>query len=134
MKILKDLLLACVNATLVLVALCLFLLWQLSGTVERVTAEFSSNLSVLAPVKTRIDTLTQEVVALRNEVSQRSPDADLQLKLSKIESEAQRLNDVLTNISKTPERVMQTSIRATAESATDVLLQLRSCKAEDAAS
>lgn len=131
MKVLKDLLLACINATLILVALCLFLLWQLSGTVERISGEFAKNLDVLSPVSTRIESLTQEVSALRADLANASASEAVRTRLSQLEAEAQRLNDTLVKISETPERLMEASITATAQSATNALSGLRECKAPE---
>lgn len=129
MKTLKDLLVACVNATLILVALCLFLLWQLSGTVERVTAEFARNLEVLAPVNARINDLTQEVASLRQDLKEGSATEAVRQQLSELEAQAKELSETLNRISDTPERLMQSSIRTTAESAASALLELRGCEA-----
>ena len=128
MKILKDLLLACLNATLILVALCLFLLWQLSGTVERISGEFAKNLDVLSPVSTRIESLTQEVAALRADLANASVSEAVRARVSQLEAEAKRLNDTLVKISETPERLMETSIKTTAQNATNALLELRECQ------
>lgn len=132
MKVLKDLLLACLNATLILVALCLFLLWQLSGTVERISGEFAKNLDVLSPVGARIESLTQEVAALRADLANASTSEAIRARVSQLEAEAKRLNDTLTKISETPERLMEKSITTTAQSATASLLELRECKAPEA--
>ena len=127
MKILKDLLVACLNATLVLVAVCLFLLWQISGTAERITAEFANNLNVLTPISERISKLSEEVAGLREEVRQASVSEATRQKLNALETEAKRLNDTIENISNTPERLMQSSISTTADSVASVLTDLRGC-------
>lgn len=134
MKIVKDLLVACLNATLILVAVCLFLLWQLSGTVERVTAEFAKNLNVLEPVTMRIENLSQEVAGLRQDMRQANVSEAMRQKLANLEAEAHRLNQTLENISNTPERLMQTSISSTANNVANVLMDLRGCGSPEASS
>ncbi|KPA22780.1 hypothetical protein shim_10680 [Shimia sp. SK013] len=69
MKTIKDLLLAMLNATLILVALCLFLLWQVSRSGERIAESFASNLSLLKPMEQRIDETRQEVAGLRSDLA-----------------------------------------------------------------
>lgn len=128
MKTVKDLFLAMLNATLILVALCLFLLLQLSGTVERVTTGFAQNLVVLTPVADRIQNLSNEVAALRGEISSVGEDIDMQAKLSELGAKANQLEELLRDIRDTPERLMQTSIQTAAQSATDTLFELRGCQ------
>ena len=53
-KVLKDLALALVNATLILVAVCLFLAWQLSRTVEGLLANAAGQLQVVEPLRARM--------------------------------------------------------------------------------
>ncbi|WP_226629785.1 hypothetical protein [Alloyangia pacifica] len=64
-KTIKTLLLALLNATLILVALCLFLALQLSKRVEQVTDSFARNIVTIDPLRQEIATMTAEVSGLR---------------------------------------------------------------------
>ncbi|MEX0286960.1 MAG: hypothetical protein AB3N23_20340 [Paracoccaceae bacterium] len=65
MKTIKDLLLALVNATLILIALCLFLGLQVVNRANDITATFASNLVKLEPVKAEVAGVREEVAGLR---------------------------------------------------------------------
>lgn len=128
MKTVKNLLLAMLNATLILVALCLFLLWQLSGSVERVSTGFAENLTSLAPAQARISALTDEVAALRGDLATLRAEGAVADKLSEIELKTERLQGILDGVATTPEQLMQASIQQAAESATDLIFGLRGCE------
>ena len=69
---LGQLALAAINATLILVALCLFLAWQTVSAVERVGERAASavaeQLSELSPVADSVDGLRTEIAALRGDL------------------------------------------------------------------
>lgn len=116
MKIVKDLLLALLNATLILVALCLFLLWQVSRSGERIAESFANGLSVLAPVSQSVDELRAEVEGLRSDLTVLTDDTTELSASAKanLEAAAARLDQALTSI----EADMAT-LAATPETLTD---------------
>jgi hypothetical protein len=69
LKLLKDLALALVNATLLLVAACLFLAWQLSLRVDGVAASFAENLQLVAPLRGDVQAMTSEIAGLRGDLA-----------------------------------------------------------------
>ncbi len=128
MKVIKDLLIAMINATLILVALCLFLLWQISGTAERVVAEFAQNLQVVKPMEERIANLQSEVSGLRSDLASLSVDSAvlslpareaLQTRADNLQTQLEGINSSLRTLAATPDRLMtegldQLSARASA--------------------
>ncbi|MFV0514865.1 MAG: hypothetical protein ACK5MY_14745 [Jhaorihella sp.] len=68
-KTLKDLALALLNATLLLIALCLFLAWQVASKVDGMIATFASNLEIVAPLREDVQAMTGEVAALRTDLA-----------------------------------------------------------------
>ncbi|MFD0982804.1 hypothetical protein [Tropicimonas aquimaris] len=68
-RTLSDLLLAMLNATLILVALCLFLGLRLAGTVEDVTERLTGNLASVAPLRDGVGEMTEELRALRADLA-----------------------------------------------------------------
>lgn len=67
--VLQDLAVAMFNATLILLALCLWLAWQLSDTLSSAASEFASSLISVQPLREDVQSMTGEISALRNELA-----------------------------------------------------------------
>ena len=67
--VIKDLALAFLNATLILIAICLWLAWQLSDTVSSATSEFAASLVRLQPLRDDVRAMTTEIVSLRTDLA-----------------------------------------------------------------
>ncbi len=67
--VLKNLLLAIINATLILLAVCLWLAWQLSETISSAATEFAEGLVTISPIREDIQGMTTELADLRAELS-----------------------------------------------------------------
>lgn len=141
MKIVKNLLLAMINATLILLALCLFLFWQVSNTAERIAGEFAGNLAVLEPVTQSVQGLNAEVVALRGDLSAlMAGSGDLatqgsqqvQARISALQADLDQLQSTMDRIADTPDRLMVTAIDAASDKAANTLIELRGCQKPDA--
>lgn len=68
-KLVKDLVLALLNATLLLVAACLFLAWRLSVTVDGMVGTFASQIEVVGPLREDVQGMTGEIAALRADLA-----------------------------------------------------------------
>ncbi|MGR3712234.1 MAG: hypothetical protein ACU0A6_03815 [Shimia sp.] len=138
MKTIKDLLLAMLNATLILVALCLFLLWQVASSGERIAQSFANGLKDLSPIETKVDGLKSEVAGLRADLSTLSDsgsEASEQLRV-KLQMRAANLNNTmiaieteLSSLPDAPERMAQAAIDHTADRASAGLTALLQCTA-----
>lgn len=105
-KTLKDLLLAVLNATLILVALCLFLGWKLASTIDDITTEFTETLQFVDPLHDQAKGIRGELAALRSDL------AGLQLDGSSIDSAtAQRINLALNRLDQVEGRLQSTQAR-----------------------
>ena len=67
--VIKDLALAFLNATLILIAICLWLAWQLSDTVSSATSEFAASLVRLQPLRDDVRAMTNEIASLRTDLA-----------------------------------------------------------------
>lgn len=67
-KVLKDLLLAMINATLILVALCLFLAWKLSAATGDIVDGFTDSLQIVHPLQQEVAGTREELQGLRADV------------------------------------------------------------------
>ncbi|MDB6176277.1 hypothetical protein PAF17_02010 [Paracoccus sp. Z330] len=68
-KAIRNLALALINATLILLAICLWFGWKLMAEVNGVTQNMASNLVSAQPALDRIDTLRAEIVGLRTDLA-----------------------------------------------------------------
>ncbi|SMP11015.1 hypothetical protein [Shimia sagamensis] len=119
MKTIKDLLIAMINATLILVAICLFFLWRLSATAERVVASFAQNLQIVQPLETKVEDLRSEVANLRSDLAGVSLESSaltaqaterLQTRANALQLELEGINSSLARLADTPETLMQTAL------------------------
>lgn len=69
-KVIKDLMLAVLNATLILIALCLFLAWQLAQTTQAVVDRAAQAVDRVAPVQTELAELNSEISGLRADLAE----------------------------------------------------------------
>lgn len=61
--------LALLNATLILVALCLFLTWRILSTAEGFSANVAQTVIEMSPIRDDLQEMTSEVVALRADLA-----------------------------------------------------------------
>ncbi len=141
MKTLKDLLIAMINATLVLVAICLFLLWQLSRTAERVVGSFAQNLQIVEPLESKVTDLRDEVADLRRDLAAISLDnvalgsqatQRLQSRADAVQTELVDINQSLAKLADTPDRLLQSALDDAAARVSSRIGVLASCYAPEA--
>lgn len=137
-KTIKDLLLALLNATLILVALCLFLGWKLAQTVEDVQDRLAQSLAVVQPLKEQAQGLRAEVGTLREDLAaikaDTGDDPELDQKLSqaltRLDSLQDRLGatqDKLRDVAENPELLIDFAVTTAVDAATQRVLSLRGC-------
>lgn len=136
MKILKDLALALINATLILIAICLFFLWQISNTAERVSASFAENLEVLKPLKGEVQGVREELAGLRGDLAalQAVPGQATDKIEARMDALSARLDGVqgrMDQLAETPELMMTVAIDRTAEHLAATVKDLRGCTAPE---
>lgn len=132
MKTLKDLILALVNATLILVALCLFLAWQLMSTVDEVTERLTESVRVFAPVRDEVAGLRAEVSGLRADIGALGtttvPTARIEARLDAMST---RLDDIqvrMDELATLPDRLIDTAIETAADKFARSLSSVRGCE------
>ncbi|MFY2824824.1 hypothetical protein [Ruegeria sp. MALMAid1280] len=138
-KTLKDLLIALLNATLILVALCLFLGWKLASTVESITTVFEEKLEIVAPLKDEIRGVRGELAALRSDLTKLQADGavtDIAEKvrlstalvtLDNLEARMQDSQARITEITEAPDTLISTAIEKSADVVADRIIAVRGC-------
>ena len=64
-----NLLLALLNATLILLAVCLWFAWSITSSVERITTQVNETLSLVRPLRSEVEGLRGDIQDLRTEVA-----------------------------------------------------------------
>lgn len=123
-KLLKDLGVALLNATLVLLALCLFLAWKVVNTADNVASNFASNLVTIEPLRADLQATTAELAAIRQDVAQILTSGELQFAtLQRIETRLKmvdtRVNDAkgtISDLSQMPYQLVDHAIETASDS------------------
>lgn len=136
MTTIKNLLLALVNATLILLALCLFLLWQLSQSAEYAADRFVEGVAALAPIQTDFgemrETITELQSSLRILASQ--PEAlseaareELRAQIDRIDARLGGIETQLVQLDDMATSVVTNGIDHTADTVGGLITEYRSC-------
>ena len=139
-KTLKDLLLALLNATLILTALCLFLGWKLASTVDDITVKVAEKVQIVAPLKEDVQGIRGELTALRSDLSslQLSGTAADSATAQKLSEALEKLNDLENNLqasqariaelTEAPDQLINTAIENSADIFADRIIAIRGCE------
>lgn len=138
-RVLKDLALAMLNATLILVALCLFLFWKLSATTERIVENFTDSLGVVAPLQQEVAATREELQALRANVAELAVSATgldhamlmrVDQRLGDLNQRVDGVQDKLTSIREMPDQLLDQSIENWTGRIVGVARDWRACQAQ----
>jgi hypothetical protein len=111
----RNLILALVNATLILVAMCLWLAWGALSSAERVAAQLGDAAQTVLPLRAEIVTLTGEIAATRTELSTLRSEgagdrAALERRIAGVEAELARLTAAVTELGADPEALIDRAV------------------------
>jgi hypothetical protein len=111
----KSLLLALLNATLLLAAICLWLAWGALSSAERVAGQINAAAETVLPLRAEIVTLTAEIAATRAELAGLRADgaterAALDQRIAGVEAELARLTAAVTALGVDPEALIDRAV------------------------
>jgi hypothetical protein len=123
MPLLFDLLKAFLNASLLLLALCLFLAWKMVSAASTVSAQLGQVSDNFTPVHVEIQAVTQELTALTKALEgHKSPDStELRFRLARLEQQIGDLRQETLALKQLPSEIMTTAAEAAATKLTDGL-------------
>ncbi|MES0824052.1 hypothetical protein [Ruegeria sp. SCP11] len=139
-KTLKDLLLALLNATLILLAICLFLGWKLASTVDDITTGFSEKVQIVGPLKDEIRGVRGELTALRSDLASiQTNDSETDsavgqrisaalTTLDQLEQKMQASQARIAEITDSPDEMINSAIEKTADEIADRIIAIRGCE------
>ena len=129
-----HLLLALLNATLILVALCLWFAWSALATAERVSEQIGTAAETVLPLRAEITGLTEEIAAVRSDLAARglARDADtsaLKAMIAGVEAQLAELTAAVSALAADPEALIDRAVTSAfdglGETVADVIAGLR---------
>ncbi|KIC37614.1 hypothetical protein [Leisingera sp. ANG-M7] len=108
-KNLFDLAKALLNATLILLALCVFLAWKLMAAAEGVTANAAAIADQVSPLRTAVSGLQEEAAALRSMVQDGTATA---ASLTRLEARLAQVQASLADMRALPRQAAAEAARA----------------------
>lgn len=139
-KTLKDLFLALLNATLILVALCLVLLVLLTGRIQALSDAFAEHLTVVDPLTQNLRDAGAEIAALRGDLAalrdrsrDLSPDGMMRIdaRAARIETRLADMQGALDRLRDVPGTLLTRAIDHTADRTVAGVARLRGCVPAD---
>ncbi|MEQ8654123.1 MAG: hypothetical protein RIC87_16780 [Kiloniellales bacterium] len=134
-----NLLLALLNATLILVALCLFLGWQLAEEVSAITDHVGQKMVKLEALGNEVSSMSAEMTALRSELSKQSVQADpmtlqkmqeLSAKLDRIDQGMADTKGRVDAILEEPNALVDRAVDRTTANIKEIVAYFANCPAE----
>ncbi len=132
-RVLKDLALACLNATLLLLLISMLLYFMAARKMESVTDSFARSVAVVTPLREDVAEMRQGLLALRDAMTApgRSVTPEVQAQLDALAARTQMLQAALEEVSGAPARLLDQAIRTGAQEARATLMVLRACPRPD---
>ncbi len=133
---LKNLALALLNATLILLALCLFLGWKLASEISGITASFAENLQIVTPLRENVGEVRSEVAGLRSELADLKrqsgeivPDVldRIDARVTALDARIGAMQSGVTDLIETPEKLIDHAIETGADAMVRGVADLRGC-------
>lgn len=135
-KTLKDLFLAALNATLMLVALCLVLLLMLFSRVNSLSESFSEHLNVVGPLTQSVQDTGSEIAALRGDLAAlrgQSQDVSsatmtrINARVDTIEERMASMQSSMQQLRDAPAKLLDHAIDRAADQAVAGIARMRGC-------
>ncbi|MCV6586263.1 MAG: hypothetical protein OIF47_12065 [Marinibacterium sp.] len=133
-KALWNLLVALINATLILLALCLFLGWKVVSTVDDLRAGFAQSIAEAVPVTGQLQDLRSDIAGIRSDlqsaIAAGGDTTAMDSALSRVIALETRANAAITRaeeITDDPSALVDQAITSTAAALTQSANDLRGC-------
>lgn len=136
-RVLKDLVLALLNATLILVALCLFLAWKVTDTFDGMTLRLGERLDAVSPLRDEIKGVRSDIQDLRGDMeslrtldgsaAQTAALAALNTKLTALDEKIEIAQNTIAGFGDTPDNLIDHTVDATATATATLINDLRGC-------
>ncbi len=141
-RTLGQLALALLNATLVLVALCLFLGLNLTNRIDNLTATFAQNLIEVEPLREELAQTREQIAGLRSDLADMIAQTDtlsaaasarLQGQMTELNARLDAMSAPFEKLSGAPERIIDQAVQSLADEAAMTYARIRGCTPADRA-
>lgn len=131
-----NLLLALVNATLILLAICLYLELRVVQKMDSLTATFSQNLITIEPLKDSVESLSSEVTELRAELKSlretpgkmtAAAEQKLSTRLDNLNSQLTAVKTKFNDVVQNPDELVDKAVDAGTQAIVQGIADLRGC-------
>jgi len=136
-----NLVLALLNATLILAIVCLWMAWSALSAAERVSETLGTAARTVVPLRSEIVSLTDEIAAARADLAARRDDgaqntAALEARIAGVEAQLADLTAAVTDLGADPEALIEQAVSSAfeglGETVADILSGLRGAPATSA--
>lgn len=136
-KVLKDLALALLNATLILIALCLFLAWKTASTMDGLTETFAQNLQIVAPLRGDVQSMKEELSGLRQDLATLASQGGetsqvvlqrVQERVAAMDTRVTEVQSRIQSLADTPEVLLNQVIETSADAFARSVSEIRGCQ------
>ena len=137
---LKNLFLALLNATLILIAVSLFLLWKVTQTADAIVTNFAQELAIVAPLRDDLQAATAELAALRGDLQTLGDGAgginpaalqQLQLRVDVLGSDIADARQSVQELAQAPALLVDHAIETASREFSRRAMEIRGCAAPE---
>lgn len=118
--------LALLNATLILAALCLWLAWGAFSTAERVSEKLGAAAKTVAPLRADVSALAVEIAATRAELAAQRADDALAARIAGLEAQLTELTAAVTSLDADPDALIERAVRSVFDGLGDTVVDILS--------
>lgn len=125
-----------INATLILIVLCLFLAWKITNRVDNLASNFAQNLNIVAPLREDLQGATKELAALRSDLAAlkaQSGDVSsatlqrLQDRMSQTQEKLETAQQSVRDLAQAPAQLIDHAIETAADEFAQRAKDIRGC-------
>ncbi len=136
LKALKDLFVAMINATLILIILALLLAWKVTSTADQIASNFAASVVSVKPLREDIRGMTTELDAIRTDLKQISTGSgdlasasmqQLETRLEQMQDRVDNAAEAITNLSQAPTRMVDYAIDSSIDRLEQGVMNVRGC-------
>lgn len=125
-KLIVEFTKAMLNATLLLLAICLFFAWKVTSSVNAATDRVATAVADVTPVQDRLTDLRDEIAALRTDIATR-PEIEITTRMDMMNRRLDTLQQNLNGLQSLPADMIQQAAQAGAAELAGQIARMGNC-------